>query len=72
MLHNYWHEPVIGVLGLLCIGVFAREGTSERELIGCLLCPRKVEQAEEPCSLLSGPILSPDRRHSQRKRQASS
>lgn len=61
MLHNYWHEPVIGVLGLLCVGVFAREATSEGEPIGCLLCLRKMEQAEEPCSLLSGPSLSLDR-----------
>lgn len=71
MLPSYWHEPVIGVLGLLCVGVFVREGTLEGEPIGCLLCPRKVEQAEEPCSQ-SGPSLSPDRRHGQRKWQASS
>lgn len=66
MLHNYWHEPVIGVLGLLCVGVFARRRL-QRRAIGCLLCLRKMEQAEGLVPLLSRPSLSLDRWHGQRK-----
>ena len=70
MLPSYWHESVIGVLGLLCVGVFARGDFRRRA--DRLLYPRKVDQAEEPCSLLSGPSLSPDRWHGQRMWQAPS